>query len=279
MEDIRLVYPPGLGGRINKYAEPFAGGGAVLFDILNRFALDEAYISDSNGDLINAYIAVRDNVDTLTGALRGLEKQYLAAGREKRREIYYEKRDEFNGLKTGNGMTAEAAALFLFLNRTCYNGLYRVNSKGLFNVPQGEYKNPRICDGENLRAVSEKLRNVTVVHGDYRLAGNFIDDRTFAYFDPPYRPLSATSNFTSYTQAGFDDRSQEELARFIGEMSGRGAFIAVSNSDPANTDGSGRFFEELYAGYSIRRIKAARAINASAAGRGRIRELLITNGR
>ena len=171
----------------------------------------------------------------------------------------------------------ELAALFIFLNRTCFNGLYRVNSKGEFNVPQGSYKNPCICDEDNLRAVSEKLQNVQIICGDYKESVKFIDKNTFAYFDPPYRPLTVSSSFTSYTQDGFSDRDQIELARFIDELSKRGVFIVASNSDPKNTNETDDFFDKLYAQHKIFRISASRAINSIGNGRGKINELLIAS--
>jgi len=278
LNEIRTKYPADLGKRVNKYAEPFVGGGAVLFDVLNRYSLDEIYISDVNRELIQTYITIRDDIDGLIEVLLNYQQEYSIANTEMRKDIYYSKRDRFNILKLTDNDTIELAALFIFLNRTCFNGLYRVNAKGSYNVPQGSYNNPCICDKDNLRAVSSKLRNVTIIHGDYKMARNFIDDRTFAYFDPPYRPLSATSSFTSYAKDGFDDFAQTELAHFIDEMSERGAFIAASNSDPKNVNETDEFFDRLYAKHEILRIEASRAINSVGDGRGRIKELLIANG-
>jgi DNA adenine methylase len=274
---IRTKYPAGLGGRINKYAEPFIGGGAVLFDILKHYILEEIYISDVNRELIYTYSLIRDDVAVLADALRSLENEYISSCAETRKEIYYTNRRRFNELKMSRNDVPELAALFIFLNRTCFNGLYRVNAKGEYNVPQGSYKNPSICDVENLFAVSERLRNVTIVCDDYKSASGFIDDRTFAYFDPPYRPLSSAANFTAYAQDGFDDAAQIELARFIDEMSERGAWVVASNSDPTNADADDDFLDRLYARHTVLRIEAGRAINSAGNGRGRIRELLIAN--
>jgi DNA adenine methylase len=278
LNNIRSKYPTGLGSRINKYAEPFVGGGAVLFDVLNRYSLDAVYISDINQELIHTYTMIRDNLDELIEILWCFQKEYLLANNETRKEIYYSKRDRFNTLKFSQNNTLELVSLFIFLNKTCFNGLYRVNASGVYNVPQGSYKNPCICDKDNLRAASCKLRNVLIVHGDYRSAQDFIDGRTFAYFDPPYRPLSSTSSFTSYAQEGFDDTAQAELANFIDEMSQRGAFVAASNSDPKNVDEKDDFFDRLYSRYEISRVEASRAINSIGKGRRRIKELLIANG-
>ena len=278
LSEIRKKYPDKLGGQINKYAEPFVGGGAVLFDILSRYTLDKVYINDINQELIHTYITIRDQVDRLIQVLAEYENEYLSTDTEGRKKIYYSKRDEFNVLKMKANSSLELAALFIFLNRTCFNGLYRVNSKGGFNVPQGSYKNPCVCDEENLRNVSKLLTNTQIVCGDYKLVSEFIDDKTFAYFDPPYRPLSETASFTAYSQNGFNDDAQSELARFIDDMSKRGAYIIASNSDPKNIDEQDDFFDNLYARHKISRIEASRAINSNGARRGKVRELLIANG-
>jgi DNA adenine methylase len=278
LDEIRKKYPVRLGRGINKYAEPFIGGGAVLFDVLSRYSLDEVYISDINQELIHTYITIKDSVEELISVLYEYENEYLPLNEDERKSIYYEKRDKFNILKSKNDKPLELAALFIFLNRTCFNGLYRVNSKGGFNVPQGSYKNPCICDESNLRVISQKLKGVTIKCGDYKLASDFIDNKTFAYFDPPYRPLSNTANFTSYAQDGFCDKAQMELASFINNMSVKGAYIVASNSDPKNIDEQDNFFDILYAAHKISRIQANRAINSNGTKRGKVRELLIANG-
>lgn len=275
LPELRKAYPPQLGRSIKKYAEPFVGGGAVLFDVLSRYELSEVFICDSNPQLMNAYRCIRDHADTLIHRLKKLEKSYLSLSSQDRKAFYYEKRERFNGLS--RPATIEAAALFVFLNRTCFNGLYRVNGKGRFNVPMGAYKNPTICDAKNLYRLSDALQGVTLCCGDYRQAEQFIDEKTFVYFDPPYRPLSTTSSFTSYTQGGFDDEAQRQLAEFFRRMDQKGAALALSNSDPKNSDEHDSFFDELYSGYNITRIQAARSINSKSAGRGKISELLITN--
>jgi DNA adenine methylase len=278
LNEIRAKYPVGLGADVTKYAEPFVGGGAVLFDVLNSHDIAEVYISDINRELILTYTTLRDNADELITSLGELERAYLPANNETRKTMYYAKRERFNALKIEQSESVELAALFIFLNKTCFNGLYRVNAKGAFNVPQGSYRNPTICDADNLRAVSDKLQGVTIVCGDYALARDFIDEHTFAYFDPPYRPLTATANFTAYSQDGFGDAEQTALARFIDEMTERGAWVVASNSDPRNTDEDDDFFDALYRQHTITRIDATRAINSVAAGRGRVSELLIARG-
>lgn len=278
LKEISKYYPFEKDKTITKYAEPFVGGGAVLFDVLNKFSPDEVYISDINKDLIDTYIAIRDNVEEIIADLKSLEKVYLSFNEVGRKDAYIQKRDRFNALK--HGMKAygnEKTILMLFLNRTCFNGLYRVNKKGDFNVPAGAYKNPQICNEDNLRAVSRRLKNVKIVCGDYKESAGFIDDKTFVYFDPPYRPLTPTANFTSYTEELFDDKNQLELARFVQGLDNKGAKIVVSNSDPKNADKGDDFFDKAYSKQNIKRVSATRMINRNSNARGKISELLISN--
>ena len=278
LPEINKLYPIELGKNINKYAEIFLGGGAVLFDILSKYKLDEVYISDKNLELINTYKSIRDNVDILIKSLKEMEEQYISLNNENRKIYYYEKREEYNSLKINSEMNnIEKAILFIFLNKTCFNGLYRVNKKGKFNVPMGAYKKPKICDEENLKNVSLTLRNVKIVYADYRESEKFIDDKTFVYIDPPYRPLNITSSFTSYTENDFNDKEQIELAEYINVLNKKGAKIVISNSDPKNNDIDDNFFDKLYKNYNINRVKATRMLNSNASLRGAINELLITN--
>ena len=278
LSEINKLYPVELGKNINKYAEIFVGGGAVLFDILSKYKLDEVYISDKNLELINTYKSIRDNVDILIKSLKGMEEQYIPLDNENRKDYYYKKREEYNSLKINSEVNnIEKAVLFIFLNKTCFNGLYRVNKKGEFNVPMGAYKKPKICDEENLKNVSLTLRNVKIVYADYRESEKFIDDKTFVYIDPPYRPLNITSSFTSYTENDFNDKEQIELAEYINVLNKKGAKIVISNSDPKNNDIDDNFFDKLYKNYNINRVKATRMLNSNASLRGAINELLITN--
>ena len=278
LSEINKLYPVELGKNINKYAEIFVGGGAVLFDILSKYKLDEVYISDKNLELINTYKSIRDNVDILIKSLKEMEEQYIPLNNEDRKIYYYEKREEYNSLKINSEVNnIEKTILFIFLNKTCFNGLYRVNKKGKFNVPMGAYKKPKICDEENLKNVSLTLRNVKIVYADYRESEKFIDDKTFVYIDPPYRPLNITSSFTSYTENDFNDKEQIELAEYINVLNKKGAKIVISNSDPKNNDIDDNFFDKLYKNYNINRVKATRMLNSNANLRGAINELLITN--
>lgn len=279
LAEISHAYPDGFGDTIRRYAEPFVGGGAVLFDILSKFELDEVYISDVNAELINMYLVVRDQAEALISLLTEYQTEYLALDDEGRKQYYYGKRDEFNSLiVTGESKSGiKSAALFIFLNRTCFNGLYRANRNGLFNVPKGDQANPLICNEENIRAVSAALAKVQIVCGDYSASKAFIDKNTLVYLDPPYRPLKGRDSFISYTETEFDDSCQRALAGFIEEMDARGAYIILSNSDPKNVDPEDDFFEDLYADYDVQRINAKRKINRNADHRGYITELLIKN--
>ena len=278
LPEINKLYSVELGKSINKYAEIFIGGGAVLFDILSKYRLDEVYISDKNLELINTYKTIRDNVDILIKSLKEMENQYVPMNNEDRKVYYYEKRSEYNNLKINiEENNIRKAALFIFLNKTCFNGLYRVNKKGEYNVPMGAYKNPKICDEENLKNVSLALKNVKIIYADYRESKDFIDDNTFVYIDPPYRPLNITSSFTSYTENDFSDKEQIELANYIDILNEKGAKIVISNSDPKNNNIDDNFFDELYKNYNINRVKATRMLNSNASLSGEINELLITN--
>ena len=278
LSEINKLYPVELGKNINKYAEIFVGGGAVLFDILSKYKLDEVYISDKNLELINTYKSIRDNVDILIKSLKEMEEQYIPLDNENRKDYYYKKREEYNSLKINSEVNnIEKAVLFIFLNKTCFNGLYRVNKKGEFNVPMGAYKKPKICDEENLKNVSLALKKVKIIYADYRESESFIDEKTLVYIDPPYRPLNITSSFTSYTENDFNDKEQIELAEYINVLNKKGAKIVISNSDPKNNDIDDNFFDKLYKNYNINRVKATRMLNSNASLRGAINELLITN--
>ena len=278
LPEINKLYPIELGKNINKYAEIFLGGGAVLFDILSKYKLDEVYISDKNLELINTYKSIRDNIDILIKSLKEMEEEYIPLDDENRKIYYYEKRQKYNKLKINiEENNIEKASLFIFLNKTCFNGLYRVNKKGEFNVPMGAYKNPKICDKENLKNVAMALKNVKIIYADYRESESFIDEKTFVYIDPPYRPLNTSSSFTSYTENDFSDKEQIELAEYIDLLNKKKAKIVMSNSDPKNNNIDDNFFDELYKNYNINRVKATRMLNSNASLRGAINELLITN--
>lgn len=277
LAEIEKYYP--FDKSITKYAEPFVGGGAVLFDILSRYNLNEIFISDINAELINTYCTIKNNVEDLILQLKDMQDVFYSLTAEDRKKYYISQRERFNAFiaNSNNDKSVEKAALTIFLNKTCFNGLYRVNKKGLFNVPIGSYKQPLICDENNLRAVSAKLSNVTIVCGDYKCSESFIDSQTFAYFDPPYRPITNIASFTAYSENVFSDNEQIELAEYVGKLSNKGAKIVVSNSDPKNTNTDDNFFDDIYSKYKIKRVKANRMINCNSELRGKIKELLISN--
>lgn len=265
-------------GKLKRYVEPFVGGGAVLFDVIQNYSVKEAVILDINIDLINAYKVIRDNLDQLICLLTDMECLYHSLDVDARKEKYYSIREAFNATKINTGLVdIEKAAYFIFLNRTCFNGLYRVNRSGDFNVPSGDYKNPTICDTENLTAASTLLKKLEIICGDFKQASSYVNSGTFVYFDPPYRPLNETSSFTSYSQHNFTDEDQIVLANFYRNLHETGALLMLSNSDPHNVDTKDNFFDDLYAGFNINRIQARRAINSKASNRGAVSEILVTN--
>lgn len=263
--------------KLSKYAEPMVGGGALLFNMLSKCTFEEVYVSDINAELINAYQVVKNDVENLISKLNEMQMVFLPMDDNGRKYFYYTVREKFNSTALNTENATDKAAQFIFLNKTCFNGLYRVNKKGQFNVPMGAYKNPTICDDENLRNIHEALQNVTIVCGDYTQSATFIDDKTFVYIDPPYRPISQTSAFTSYNIDAFDDNEQIRLAKFINDINAAGAKIVLSNSDPKNVNEDDDFFDDLYKNYTIKRIEANRAINSKGDKRGKINELLIYN--
>ena len=259
------------------YIEPFVGGGAVLFWVLQNYPnIKKAVINDINTDLINSYKVIKEDVEELILILKKWEKEYhsLKDKPEEKKEYYYSKRKLFNSRMSDN---TNHAALFIFLNRTCFNGLYRVNRKNEFNVPIGSYKTPMICDEENLNAVSEVLKKVTIINRDFEETLKFADSNTLFYFDPPYKPLSETSSFNSYAKDEFDDSEQIRLAGFCEKIDMLGYRWILSNSDVKGKNPDDNFFDDLYGKYKIKRVLARRNINSNPDKRGELTELLIKN--
>jgi DNA adenine methylase len=271
LDEIVARLPQGLKtGEIDTYIEPFVGGGAVFFYIAQNYTnLNRFYLLDINQDLINCYNAIKTSAESIIDDLRTLERKYLAKKNSSRKNFYYHIRTEFNADRS--------PAKLIFLNKTCYNGLYRVNKEDQFNVPFGDYKNPTICDEDNLLNVSSILQNAEIICGDFTDSEKYIDNHTFVYFDPPYRPLSPTAGFTSYSKEDFNEKDQVRLAEFCKSIDSKGAKFLLSNSDPKNENPTDRFFEEHYEGFTIDTVKAARSINCRASGRGAIDELIIMN--
>ena len=213
LDTLKKHLPEGIGETVTKYAEPFVGGGALLFSLLSDYTFDEIYVNDRNSELMNAYEVIRDDCGSLTELLRTLQTQYdMCKDMGERQVCYYEQRTLFNELKLSPETRIKKAALFIFLNKTCFNGLYRVNRAGLFNVPFGKHQHPTICDAENLEKISSLLQNAILRAVDYHDVLHFADEKTFVYIDPPYRPLNKTATFTSYTEDGFTDEDQIQLA-------------------------------------------------------------------
>ena len=277
---ISSYYPKELiDNKIDTYIEPFVGGGAILIDVLQKYNIKKAYALDINKDLINCYRVIKKDVENLINALRRKEKEYKAfETMNEKSDYYYKVRDEYNSYKLEKEeLSLKRASEFIFLNKTCFNGLYRVNKNGLFNVPFNKAKNPTICDSDNLRNLSKLIQNVTFVYGNYEESEKYITQHTFMYFDPPYRPLNITSGFTSYTKEDFNDEDQIKLAEFYLKMDKNNIKLMLSNSNPKNTNKDDDFFENLYKSFNINEIYAKRMINSKANGRGELSELLITN--
>ncbi|MDO4778740.1 MAG: Dam family site-specific DNA-(adenine-N6)-methyltransferase [Tissierellia bacterium] len=277
IETITFKLPINFKEIITKYCEPFIGGGAVFFNFVSNYDFEKVYISDVNYELINTYIVIRDNVLELLEKLESYQREYISLSISDRKDYYYRKRGIFNIEKKNKSDKIELAALFIFLNKTCFNGLYRVNKDGEFNVPAGNYKNPKIYDKLNLIQVSISLKTVDIVNATYYECIDFTDEKTLVYIDPPYRPLTKTSSFTSYSNITFGDENQKELALFIDNLTDMGVKVIASNSDPKNIDKNDNFFDEIYEKHNIYRVEAKRMINSKSDKRGIITELLITN--
>ncbi len=276
LDDIKKTLPRDLSRRNEMtYVEPFVGGGAVLFWILQEYPnITRAVINDINAELICTYRVIKYDVENLILELSRLQNEYLPLDEVDRKKYFLAQRERFNG---NNKTDIETAALFIFLNRTCFNGLYRVNSKGKFNVPHGRYSNPRICDEETLRADSIVLQRVEILCGDFSQTGKYAGTNVLYYFDPPYRPLTETSAFTSYSKDGFDDSEQMRLRDFCSQIAIQESLFVASNSDPQNVDNGDDFFDHIYKMFSIKRVSAARMINSKGNGRGVISEIMISN--
>ncbi|MDD6553468.1 MAG: DNA adenine methylase [Prevotellaceae bacterium] len=262
---------------VNTYVEPFIGSGAVMFWIIGHYPnIKKVIINDSNFDLINVYRVLKSRADSLILCLKELSDEYYSLNdTEARKEFYMCRREEYNIRQQEENI--RNAALFVFLNHTCFNGLYRVNRKNRFNVPFGHYAHPKIYDEKNLRACHQALRNVEVNCGDFSIMEKYASKKSFYYFDPPYKPLSTTSSFTSYTQKGFDDEEQMRLKDTCDNITSMGAKFMMSNSDPYSVNPDNDFFDKLYDGYQISRVQAKRMINSNGRKRNSVNELLIRN--
>lgn len=255
ISQLRPLLPPGV--EKMRHVEPFAGGAAFFFAQQPARAL----LADVNAELITTYLAVRDNVDEVIAELAPLARTH---GEER----YYNVRSHYN--KARDIRRTQRAAMFIYLNKTCFNGLHRVNRRGEFNVPMGRYKNPRIIDEEGLRAASQQLQSAEIACAGFEHMLSHAKPGDFVYFDPPYAPVSATANFTSYAETGFGAKDQERLRDVVTELDRRGCKVMLSNSDVP-------FIRELYKKFRIDFVAAPRAINCDARGRGLVSEVVVRN--
>jgi len=279
LNEIEINLPPNIlkTKQIDLYIEPFVGGGALLFHLLSNYSVEKSIINDINPDLILSYKVIQKNPEDLINKLREIENEYLPLSFEAKKEYYYNNlRNKFNKLRINylepnTKLSVEKVALLIALNKTCFNGLYRQNSKGEFNVPMGRYKNPKILDEDNLRKVSTLLEHTQIFYGSYDSIKVPKGPKAFVYFDPPYRPLT-TSGFTKYSKEDFNDKNQKQLAKYFKMLHKDNHFLLLSNSDTKD-----KFFDKLYKGFKIKRVTAKRYINSNANGRGNVDELLIKN--
>jgi DNA adenine methylase len=284
LEEFKRLYPKNLKeNRVKTYFEPFLGGGAVFFDIAQEYNIESAYLYDINEELIITYQVIQKKVDRLTEFLHRYSSQYKSLNQEKRKQYFYDFRQNYNLQRFNidyNNFSENwipRAAQLIFLNKTCYNGLFRFNSKGEFNTPMGRYENPKILDEENLLKVSKLLEKAEIKKADFREIIKDVKNNSFIYFDPPYRPISKTSSFTSYSKFSFTDKEQTELASLFSKLNDMGIDLMLSNSDPKNIDPSDRFFDKLYKDFNIYRVRAKRVVNSDASKRNEINEIVVTN--
>jgi DNA adenine methylase len=285
LDQLEVYYPNELRtGKIERYVEPFIGGGAVFFEMIQKYPIHFSYISDINKDLILTYQVIQQSPAILLEFLEQYQRQYYDTVEAKRQLLFLSVRKQFNDQRLEIDYQSfskhwiSRAAQFIFLNKTCFNGLFRLNSCGEFNVPFGHYKNPNVLDSMNILAVSKVLQQTKIQISNYKNCYEHVDEKTFVYFDPPYRPVSKTASFTSYTGVEFTDKEQIELANFFRKLDcEKQAKLMLSNSDPKNENSQDDFFEKIYSGYHLHRVRANRMINCHAHKRGHISELVITN--
>lgn len=265
--------------KFDTYVEPFIGGGAMFFYLTSKYQFKRVIVSDINIELINTYKAIQGNVERLMNCLDELQREYMSLDDlEAKKEYFYQIREAFNRKiiekRNDKEISYLKASYFIFLNKSCFNGLYRVNQKGLFNVPFGQKVNLNLYDKENLLSVHEVLQRVEIYVQDYQSTIKYANESTFFYFDPPYRPLTITS-FTAYSKSGFNDEDQKELAQHCYAIKEKGASFSLSNSDPHNEDAEDMFFDELYKDFTLHRIHANRAIGAKSNSRGKVSEIVV----
>ena len=275
LDKFQELYPKQLKQKkIKTFYEPFLGSGAVFFDIAQNYDIESAYLYDINEELILTYKVIQKDVSKLLDFLYRYQKNYLKLDKKQRQEFFYDQRTNYNLQRFNIDYNKYSeqwfprAAQLIFLNRTCFNGLYRVNSKGEFNSPAGDYDNPTICDEQNLLAVHKVLQIAEIKKADFRQVVADLKDKSFVYFDPPYRPISKTANFRSYSKQDFSDNEQIELSKLFRELDKKGVKVMLSNSDPKNNNPTDNFFDGIYRGYNILRVPARRMINSDPTKRG-----------
>lgn len=258
------------------YIEPFVGGGAMLFFMLQTYPnIKKAIINDINPDLAKCYMVVKNRPSELIKSLKQIENEYYALEAEdEKKEFFLAQRDRYNSKQLPD---VENTTLFIFLNRTCFNGLYRVNKAGIFNVPFGKYMRPTICDEETILADSALLQKVEIMNGDFEQTIEEAGTSSLFYFDPPYRPLNSTSSFNSYSKESFNDEAQIRLKVFCDRVNGSGHHFMLSNSDGFANNCEDTFFDDLYKDYHINRVWASRSVNSDASKRGRLTEIVVRN--
>lgn len=270
-------------GVINNYIEPFLGGGSMFFYLKSKYEIKHSYLFDINPELILSYKVIQKNAKELINNLYIIQDGYLSKTKDERKEFYYQIRDLYNQQSTHFNYSkyskewVERASFMIFLNKTCYNGLFRFNQKGYFNVPIGTHIDPRLFDENNLLGVRDVLKTAKITCGSYKESLDCIKKGSFVYLDPPYRPINKTSHFVEYSKESFTDKDQVDLSKFYREMGEKGVYLMLSNSDPKNYDLSDNFFESIYSGNNFDRIPAIRKINCNANNRGPVMELIITN--
>lgn len=284
IEQFQRFYPDQLRfNAIKAYYEPFLGSGAVFFDIVQHYTIHKAYLYDINEDLVIAYKVIQKDPSMLLEILYEFQKNYTDLHKDGQQIYYYKQRSDFNNnrfrinLNTPSDEWVSRTAQLIFLNKTCFNGLYRVNRQGEFNVPIGDYNNPVICDEQNIIAVHQVLQIAEIKKADFSSILDDLEENSFVYFDPPYRPISKTSSFKAYNTHEFNDKEQLRLSQLFKNLDKKEILLMLSNSDPKNTNPEDNFFDDVYNEYNIYRIPARRMINSNASKRGKINEIIVTN--
>ena len=269
--------------KIDTFIEPFLGGGAFLLHLTQKYSFKKIVLNDYNPDLVNVYLTIQKEPAKLIKLLQNMQDEYWFLDSLKQEKYYYEVREKFNLIKHYTTPAilkpnVELAVYFIFLNKTCFNGLYRVNKDGAFNVPFGKHKKPVLFEEENIKGISSLLKKATILCGSYEEVSKEIEGETFIYLDPPYRPVAPSDRGNIYIVSGFNDEAQTKLGEWFTSMASESKVkLMLSNSDPTMLDKDDDFFNKLYKEFSINIVTARRSINRQGNGRGNVRELLVTS--